>query len=155
MKRIYAILCLFIVLLQAQDNNTLSIDGFVSPQAIVATSNNVFVSNMGNNTDLTKNGNGFVSKLDKNGVVIDMQFISNLNSPSEMEIFDNILYIIDINRIKAFNIATKKQILNLPINSANKLSDIAINDYSHLFVADGEAGLILLIDLKKIVIILL
>ena len=125
MKKIYAFLCLFVVLLHAYGNHNVSIDGFLSPRSIVATNTNVFVSNIGDTPNLTRNGSGFISKL------------------------DNILYVADVNMIKGFNIVTKKQVLNLPISSTNTLNDVSVRDSTHLFVADGKTGLILLIDLKK------
>lgn len=62
---------------------------------------------------------------------------------------DNILYVVDMNMLKGFNLSTKKQVLNLPISGTNTLSDIAIKDSNTLLVADRDTGLILLIDLKK------
>ena len=149
MKKIYAFLCLFVVLLHAYGNHNVSIDGFLSPRSIVATNTDVFVSNMGDTPNLTRNGSGFISKLDSTGKIIDFKFISNLNFPSGMVILGNILYVADVNTIKGFNIATKKQVLNLPISSTNTLNDVSVRDSTHLFVADGKTGLILLIDLKK------
>ncbi|MCI5786355.1 MAG: hypothetical protein MR025_02750 [Helicobacter trogontum] len=149
MKRIYAFFCLCCLLLQAQGNRVVNIDGFAMPQAVAMTNLSVFVSNMGNNPDLTKSGSGFISKLDRSGRVIDPQFITNLNAPKSMAILDNILYVVDINMLKGFNLATKKQILNLPISGASMLNDIAIKDSNSLLVADGDTGLILLVDLRK------
>lgn len=149
MKKISAFFCLCFLILQAQGNRVVSIEGFSTPQAIAMTNLSVFVSNLGDNPNLTKSGSGFISKLDKTGKIIDLQFIANLNIPKSMTILDNILYVVDMNMLKGFNLATKRQVLNLPISGANMLNDIAIRDSNSLLVADGETGLVLLVDLKK------
>ncbi len=148
MKKICIGMWLCCAFLQAQINRIVTIDGFTSPQAITMTNLSVFVSNT-NNADFVKNGSGFISKLDRTGKIIDLQFIANLNAPRGMAILDNILYVVDIDTLKGFNLTTKKQMLNLPISGTNSLNDIVIKDSSVLLVADSETGLILLIDLKK------
>ncbi|EMZ39181.1 hypothetical protein LS77_005830 [Helicobacter bilis] len=149
MKKISAFFCLCFLMLQAQGNRVVSIEGFSTPQAIAMTNLSVFVSNLGDNPNLTKSGSGFISKLNKTGKIIDLQFIANLNVPKSMTILDNILYVVDMNMLKGFNLATKRQVLNLPISGANMLNDIAIRDSNSLLVADGETELVLLVDLKK------
>lgn len=143
---IYMIFCFGI--LQAQVNRILTIEGFSLPQAIAMTNLSVFVSNI-RNPNLAKNGNGFISKLDKTGKITDLQFIGNLNLPSSIITLDNVLYVVDMNILKGFNLSTKKQVLNLPISGTNTLSDIAIKDSNTLLVADRDTGLILLVDIRK------
>ncbi len=133
----------------AQMNRVITTDGFKSPQAILVTNLSVFVSNLGDNLQLVKNGSGFISKLDRTGKIIDMQFIGNLNAPKGMLIIDNVIYVADIDSLKAFNLTTKKQILNFPISGVNSLNDVIQKDDNTLLVSDKETGLILSVDLKK------
>ncbi len=135
--------------LYADTNQTTIIEGFKTPQSIAATNLNIFVSNIVENYQSAKNGTGFISKLDRMGKIIDMQFIGNLNAPYSMTIIDNIIYVTDIDSIKAFNLMTKKQVLNFPISGVNSLSDIIQLDNNTLLVSDKETGLILLVNLKK------
>lgn len=147
MKKFFGIMlfCSFFV----KANHVVSIEGFQSPQAIAATNLHVFVSNAGDNANLLKNGNGFISKLDRTGKIVALNFIGNLNAPHGMAILDTTLYVVDIDTLKGFNLNTKKQILNFPISGATLLSDVVVKDSTSLLVADSESGLILLIDLKK------
>lgn len=149
MKKIFIYMLFCFGILQAQVNRIVTIEGFSSPKAIAMTNLSVFVSNIGNNPSLAKNGNGFISKLDKTGKITDLQFIGNLNLPKSIATLDNVLYVVDMNMLKGFNLSTKKQVLNLPISGTNTLSDIAIKDSNTLLVADRDTGLILLVDIRK------
>lgn len=149
MKQILLIFCALCGWLYAQINRTITIEGMQSPQAVVMTTLNAFVSNLGSNPNATKNGSGFISKTDRAGKVVDSQFIGNLNAPYGMAIIDNILYVVDVNMLKGFNLATKKQVLNLPISGSSALRDVVAKDSQTLLIADGENGLVLLVDLRK------
>lgn len=148
MKKVFIFMFFCFGILQAQNDRIVTIDGFSSPQAIAMTNLGVFVSNMGG-SGVAKSGNGFISKLDKTGKIIDLQFIGNLNVPRSIATLDNILYVVDMNMIKGFNLSTKKQVFRLPISGTNTLSDIAVKDSNSLLVADRDTGLILLINIKN------
>lgn len=150
MKKYLYILCFTLLYVYGRDlNHIVTIEGFSQPQAITISTLSAFVSNIGNNTNVGKSGSGFISKLDKTGKIIDLKFIENLNIPRGIATLDNILYVVDMNILKGFNLQTKKQVLNLPISGTDTLSDVVVKDSNTLFVADRDTGLILLVDIKK------
>lgn len=125
-------------------------DGFASPESIYVNNNDVYVSNVGTKLEpLAKDNDGFISKLDKNGNVVDKFFIKNINAPKGMSVIGDVLYVVDIDVLRGFNLKSKKEVFNLPIKNAIFLNDIAIKDNNTLFVSDTGTGIIHLVDLKK------
>lgn len=125
-------------------------DGFASPESIYVNNNDVYVSNVGTKLEpLAKDNDGFISKLDKNGNVVDKFFIKNINAPKGMSVIGDVLYVVDIDVLRGFNLKSKKEVFNLPIKNAIFLNDIAIKDNNTLFVSDTGTGIIHLVDLKN------
>lgn len=65
-----------------------------------------------------------------------------------MVIVDNVLYVVDFDRIKGFNLKNRHQVFNLKMNGVSKLGDIIDWDNNTLLASDF-VGLILSIDIKK------
>lgn len=125
-------------------------DGFASPESIYGNKHGIFVSNVGKELlPLEKDNDGFISKLDSNGNVIEKKFISNLNAPKGMNSIDNILYVADIDTIKGFDLNNKKEVFNLPIKNAVFLNAIEILDNNTLLVSDTGTGIIHVIDINN------
>lgn len=123
-------------------------DGFASPESVYATSDSVFVSNLGKEVKpLEKDNDGFIIKMSKDGKVLGK--ISNLNAPKGMGVVDNVLYATDIDTIKGFDLKTQKQIFSLPIKGAIFLNDIATKGKNTLYVSDTGSGKVYEINLKK------
>ena len=124
--------------------------GFASPESVYVTSQYVLVSNVGPKLDpLAKDNDGFISKLDKNGNVIEKEFIKGINAPKGMSVVDGVLYVVDIDVLRGFNLKTKKQVFEMPIKGAIFLNDIAVKDSNTLYVSDTGTGIIHEVDLKK------
>lgn len=83
--------------------------GFASPESVYVDREFIFVSNVGQTlTPLAKDSDGFISKLDRNGTMIQSHFISGLHAPKGMAVIKNVLFVVDIDRLKAFEIETKR-----------------------------------------------
>ena len=126
------------------------ISGFNHPESVFVDSKNVYVSNVGKNlAPLEKDKDGFISKLDKNGKILDKYFIKNLNAPKGMsEVKDN-LYVVDIDTLYGFNLKNKKEIFKLNIKNSVFLNDIARLDDNTLLVSDTGTGIIYQVDLQN------
>lgn len=124
--------------------------GFASPESVYVTSQYVLVSNVGPKLDpLAKDNDGFISKLDKNGNVIEKEFIKGINAPKGMSVVDGVLYVVDIDVLRGFNLKTKKQVFEMPIKGAIFLNDIAVKDSNTLYVSDTGTGIIHEVNLKN------
>lgn len=124
------------------------LEGFASPESVFVDEDFIYVSNIGTKADpLGKDGDGFISKLDKNAKVVDKSFASKLNAPKGMARLDNRLFVVDIDTLYAFDVRNKKELLKININGAVFLNDIAVLDANTLLISDTGTGIIHRINL--------
>lgn len=126
------------------------IEGFSHPESVFVNKGEVYVSNIGEKLEpMTKDNDGFISKLDKNGKVVELKWIENLNAPKGMNVIGNTLYVVDIDTLKGFDIKSKKEVLNIPVSGAVFLNDIVVLDKNTLLVSDTGTGIIHSFNLAK------
>lgn len=153
-----AIFCIMFYLLEiitlcyakdsSKDSKTLTIKSLQAPQAALSHGTNIYISNAGIYQNGIRTENGFITKIDKKGKILESKFIDNLGYPSGLGIIDNVLYIADIDSIKGFSLGSKKQVFSLQIKGAMFLCDVVVRG-SEIFVSDSKAGLIYIVDVKK------
>ncbi|WP_417903942.1 YncE family protein [Campylobacter sp. LH-2024] len=125
------------------------IDGFLSPESVFVDKNAMYVSNVGKKLEpLAKDHDGFISKLDKNGKILEYKFLNDLDAPKGMMEIGNILYVVDIDTLKGFDLSTKKEVFNLPIKGAIFLNDIEKLNDKTLLISDTGTGIVHKVDLK-------
>ena len=145
-----AIKCLGLCVALLASVNAKDISGFSHPESVFAHKGNVFVSNVGEKlAPLEKDNDGFISRLDSNGQIIEKKFLSNLDAPKGMNAIGNVLYVVDIDRIKGFDIKSKKEVLNIEVNGAIFLNAIEVLNKNTLLVSDTGTGIIHEVDVKK------
>ncbi len=126
------------------------IEGFSHPESVFVNKNEVYVSNLGEKLDpMGKDNDGFISKLDNNGKIVELKWIENLNAPKGMNVIGNTLYVVDIDVLKGFDVVSKKEVLNIPVQGAVFLNDIAVLDKNTLLVSDTGTGIIHKFDVAK------
>jgi sugar lactone lactonase YvrE len=95
----------------------------------------IFVSNVaGNPTD--KDGKGWISKFDKNGKVIQAQWVTGFHAPKGMRADDKTLWVSNIDELVGIEISTGKIIQRTKIPGAKFLNDVAIGPKGEVFVSD-------------------
>jgi len=96
----------------------------VPESVLVAENERIFVSNIaGMPTD--KDGNGFISLLDPDGNILEMQWATGLNAPKGMAISGDALYVTDIDRIVKFSLGDGRFLKEIPVEGAEFLNDLA------------------------------
>ena len=120
------------------------------PESVACTEAFIYVSNVnGNPTE--KDGNGFISKLYKNGDVNENVFINNLDAPKGLCLVGNTLFVTDLNKVLGFNILTKK--LDYAIDFSRyktaTLNDICWDGDSTLYVSATDLNEIFSIDISS------
>lgn len=134
----FLLVAVFLHFVNAED-----LGGFSNPESVFLSKDSVFVSNLGQKLEpLAKDNDGFISKLDKNGKILELKFLTNLNAPKGMNEIDGVLYVVDIDVLKGFDIKTKKEVLSIPIKDSVFLNDIAVLNKDTLLVSDTGTGLI-------------
>jgi len=104
-----------------------------------APGNVIYVANInGNPTD--KDGNGFISQLNPDGTVKKMEWITGLNGPKGMAIFNGKLYVSDIDELVEIDIAKAIIVNRYPAPNAIFLNDVAACKNGMIFVSDNRAG---------------
>lgn len=99
----------------------------------------IYVSNM-NLNPRQKDGNGFISKVAKDGKIIQLEWISGMSSPKGLALYGNTLYTADIDEVIAMNVETGKIIKKYPFPQAIMLNDVSVDKDGTVFVTDMDAG---------------
>jgi len=94
------------------------ITGFQNPESVIVYKNHLFVSNTGLKLEpLAKDGDGYISMLSReDGKIIELKFISDLNSPKGMFIKRGVLYVADVDKVQGFEIATRKKVFEADLS---------------------------------------
>jgi hypothetical protein len=95
-----------------------------------------------NGNPVEKDLNGFVAKVSLTGEIILLKWIQELNAPKGMGIFQDKLYITDIDRIVEVNITENKIINEFQIEDAGFLNDITIDPQGSVYISDMSTGII-------------
>jgi len=131
-------------------SNTVTIDGFSSPESMIVNKNDLYVSNVGKELKPTlKDGDGFISKLSLDGTIRNLHFIDGLDAPKGMGLIGNTLYITDIDTLRGFDLHTKKEVFSLVFKGVNFLNDITIKDSNTLFIGASDVGAIYEVNISN------
>jgi hypothetical protein len=140
------------------------IDGLQMPQSFVAdpSGNFYFISNVNGEPD-AKDNNGFITRLDKDGKITHLHFIqggqdgTTLHAPKGMAIVDRLLYIVDVDSVRAFDKETGKPVVTIALDgirprdtkSPIALIDVTYDGNGSLYLSDTEADTIYRVDIAK------
>lgn len=109
----------------------------------------LYVSNINGVPD-GKDGNGFISKVNLDGKVTELQWIKGLNAPKGMGMFKDRLYVADIDRVIEIDINKSKIARTYAVDGAKFLNDVTVDDNGRVYVSDTGAGNIILIENGKL-----
>jgi sugar lactone lactonase YvrE len=124
-----------------------TISGFQTPESVKwdSASGYWFVSNI-NGQPPAKDGNGFISRVTKDGVIDSLHFITGgkngvtLNGPKGIAIIGDTLFVADIDVIRAFNKVTGAPIHSWDVSKqgAKFLNDAAVTPNGDVYVTDTQ-----------------
>lgn len=98
--------------------------------------NNVlYVANI-NGKPTEKDGNGFISKLSLEGETEVLEWVSGLHAPKGMGVFDNKLFVTDIDRVAEIDILSGKITRFYEFPESKFLNDIAIGLNGAVYISD-------------------
>lgn len=100
----------------------------------------IYVSNI-NGKPLEKDDNGYISKLDANGKIIEKKWISGLNAPKGMGVNGDRLFVTDIDRVVEISISQGKILRSIPLNG-QFVNDIAIDPQGNVYASDMSLNVI-------------
>jgi hypothetical protein len=112
----------------------------------------IYVANV-NLNPWEKDGNGFISRMDPAGKLIDLEWVRGLNAPKGMGILDDHLFVADIDEVVEIDLATAEILNKYFIEGTPTLNDITVgngivyisgSDSNKVFaLKDGKVSLIL------------
>ncbi len=100
-----------------------------------------YVSNL-NFEPRKKDGNGFISKIDKDGKIVELRWIEGLSSPKGMAIVGDNLFTADVDEVIVMDINNGRINRKIPIEGAKMLNDITSDTDGNLYISDTDANLI-------------
>jgi hypothetical protein len=123
-----------------------------SESVIYDDKNNVlYVSNI-NGDPSTKDGNGFISTVSLEGKVTNATWVTGMDAPKGMGIYNGKLYVSDIDRVHEVDITSAKIINSYKYDSAKFFNDITIDSTGTVYVSDTGAGTILKLENGALVV---
>jgi len=99
----------------------------------------IYVSNI-DGDPLLADGAGFISKLNSEGEITQLKWITGLNAPKGMGIFNRNLFVSDLTEIVEINIIENKITNKYPVPEAKLLNDIAIDTLGNIFISETSRG---------------
>jgi len=119
--------------------------GFETPESVLYDpgSSILYVSNIGgtHGSPGAQDTDGFISRLNVNGVVEELKWVENLAAPKGMAIYQGKLYVSDINKLVEIDLADKS-IVNYPapdpVPGNIFLNDVAVDAAGLLYVSDSN-----------------
>jgi hypothetical protein len=88
----------------------------------------------------SKDGNGDIAKIDKNGKLLDSAWASGLNAPKGMAIAGKFLYVSDIDEVAVIDLKNGAIVNIIPVPGSAFLNDVVANRRGDIFVSDTGAG---------------
>ncbi len=132
---------------------------FKVPESVLYDAKNqvLYVSNIDGKEPWGKDGKGSIGKVGLNGEVIAVEWITGLNAPKGMSLYNNKLYVADLNEIVVIDLVKNIIEKKLLIEGAVGLNDISVNKRGELYVSDSRARKVLMFPVnepKKVSVIL-
>jgi sugar lactone lactonase YvrE len=148
-KLLFTVFCIYLIAGQifAQENyqsNRLTKlwetkEGLKVPESVLyaAKDNVLYVSCINGKAWEKEGGKGFISKLSTKGEFISLEWVTGLNAPKGMGIYNGKLYVTCIDELVEIDIATAKVINHYKNDKAINLNDISVGKDGTVYVSDS------------------
>ncbi len=103
-----------------------------------ANSQAIYVSNMGQQPGDKKDGDGFIAKVSLGGKIIKQQWLTGLHAPKGIDIYNNKLYVTDIDSIVEVDIAKSSIIKRHLVGGAKFLNGLNISPQGDVYFIDSH-----------------
>lgn len=89
-----------------------------------------------------KDGNGFISRMDKDGTITDLKWIEGLSSPKGLALAGDTLFTADVDEIVVMDVSRGIIVRTIPVEGAGMLNDITTDPEGNLYISDTDANII-------------
>lgn len=118
------------------------------PESIVASPAEdwLYVSNV------NQNENGYISRITKTGKVDNYKWVTGLNNPAGLALYQDKLYVGDGTELHIIDVNKGKIIKSISSNKELSLNDVAISENGQVFISDIAGGKIFTLKNNKLVV---
>jgi hypothetical protein len=113
---------------------------FITPESVCYNSDLqlIYVSNI-NTRSASSDPGGFISTLTPEGEIKQLKWVTGLNDPKGMGIYNGLLYVADVNRVAEIDISsgTIRKFFDIP--GAKGLNDIAVDQFGAVYISDKSS----------------
>ena len=109
----------------------------------------LYVSNIDGTDPWKADGKGSIAKVGLDGKIIAAEWVSGMNAPKGMGIYNGKLYAADLGNIAVIDIASGKIEKNIPIQGATGLNDISIDPNGVIYVTEYLAKKLYKVENEK------
>lgn len=123
-----------------------------APESVGSDGKYYYVSDLGKGGDpLAKDSDGMIWKVDLEGnIAADSIFATHLHGPKGNAVYNNTLFVIDINHLLGFDLKSGKKIYDIDMSSLGSsfMNDIAVKDDKTIFVSVTDKNKIMTVHLS-------
>jgi hypothetical protein len=101
----------------------------------------LYVSNM-NSSAASNSANGYISKVDMDGKIVELKWAEGLNGPKGMGLFGNNLFVSDYDELVTINIESGKIVDKIKIEGNPGLNDVTVGNDGSVYVAGFSSNVI-------------
>ena len=109
----------------------------------------MYVANI-NGEDAGLDSNGFISQLTTEGKIKKLHWSTGLDSPKGMGIYNNKLYVADVNKVSIIDLISGKVDTTIAVPHSIFLNDISISDEGDVYISDSHNTKIYLLKESKV-----
>lgn len=113
-----------------------------SESVLLDTENNVlYVSCIAGVPPLAQDGDGFIAKISPaDGSILERQWVTGLDAPKGMGLYNGTLYVTDIDDLVAIDVATGTITKRYPVTGGEFLNDITIDEAGNVYFSDSNTN---------------
>jgi sugar lactone lactonase YvrE len=115
--------------------------GFSAPESVFwdMAGGVFYVSNVAGDPSM-KDGQGWISRLDVRGRVVEEKWVMGLNAPKGIRVAGGVLYVADVDRLVRVQVLNKMMLPPIPAPGAMFLNDVAVGADGTVYVTDTSTN---------------
>lgn len=96
----------------------------------------LYVTNIDGTDPWAEDGNGSVARVGLDGKIINVSWVSGMNAPKGMGLFNGKLYVADLKNVRVIDVATGKVDAVIEVTGAQGLNDVSVDEKGVVYLSD-------------------